>query len=99
MKAGAASVLCADIDSFCGAACALNALANGVAVAFTATNLLDAPPPACDVILAGDICYEQPLAGEVLAWLRAARDRGTRVLIGDPGRSYFPKQGLQNLTI
>ena len=97
MKAGAASVLCADIDGFCGAACAMNAEANGVKVAFTDTNLLDAPAPACDIILAGDICYEMPLAAQVLTWLQAARDRGTRVLIGDPGRSYFPKAGLTSL--
>src|SRR6516162_1212931 len=42
MKAGAARVLAADIDVFCGAAVALNAQANGVAVDFTDENLLDA---------------------------------------------------------
>jgi predicted nicotinamide N-methyase len=97
MKAGAASVLCADIDVFCGAACALNAAANGVAVEFTDHNLLEAPAPDADIILAGDICYEKPLAEKVLAWLTAARKTGTRVLIGDPGRSYFPKDGLESL--
>ena len=30
----------------------------------------------------------------VLGWLRSARANGTRVLIGDPGRTYFPKTGL-----
>jgi predicted nicotinamide N-methyase len=49
------------------------------------------------VILAGDICYEKPLAEQVLAWLQVAHERGTRVLIGDPGRSYFPRQGLERL--
>ena len=97
MKAGAASVLCADIDAFSGAACALNAAANGVEIGFTDHNLLDASAPGCDVILAGDICYEKPLAARVLAWLVAARDMGVHVLIGDPGRSYFPKDGLVNL--
>jgi predicted nicotinamide N-methyase len=97
MKAGAISVLCADIDVFCGAACDLNAAANGVSLAFTDQNLLDAPAPPADVILAGDICYEKPLAEQVLAWLAAAHDQGARVLIGDPGRSYFPKQGLTHL--
>jgi predicted nicotinamide N-methyase len=97
MKAGAASALCADIDVFCGAATALNAHVNGVALAFTAENLLDGPPPAVDVICAGDICYEKPLAERVLAWLAEARARGTEVLIGDPGRSYFPRQGLDKL--
>ncbi len=42
MKAGAASVLAADIDVFCEAAIGLNAEANGVDVAFTDVNLLDA---------------------------------------------------------
>lgn len=94
MKAGAASVLCADIDPFCGAAVAMNAQANGVALAFTDRDLLDAPPPEADVICAGDVCYEKPMTDRVLAWLGEAKARGTRVLIGDPGRTYFPKDGL-----
>ena len=96
-KAGAADVLAADIDGFCGAAVGLNAAANGVAVRFTDANLLEAAPPAVDLICAADICYEQPLADEVMSWLRAARAAGARVLIGDPGRSYFPKSGLDKL--
>jgi len=95
--AGAAQVLAADIDGFCAAAVALNAAANGVAVDFTGADLLDAPPPAADLILAADICYEQPLADRVMAWLGEARAAGARVLIGDPGRSYFPKSGLVQL--
>ncbi|HYD43708.1 MAG TPA: methyltransferase [Phenylobacterium sp.] len=97
MKAGAAKVLAADIDPFCGAALALNAEANGVEAAFTDRDLLEAPPPDADVILAGDICYEKPLAERVMAWLRQARTAGTEVLIGDPGRTYFPKTGLEQL--
>lgn len=94
MKAGAAHVVCCDIDPFCGAAVALNAEANGVEVAFTDANLLDAPPPDVDLICAGDVCYEQPMAGRVLDWLGQARSNGTRVLIGDPHRTYFPREGL-----
>jgi predicted nicotinamide N-methyase len=97
-RAGAARVLAADIDPFCGAALALNAETNGVIVGFTGDDLLDAPPPAwADVILAGDICYEKPLAERVMAWLGAARTGGASVLIGDPGRSYFPREGLVKL--
>ena len=97
MQAGAASVLCADIDPFCGAAVALNAAANGVSLDFTDADLLDAPPPDVDVICAGDVFYEQPMAGRVLAWLTAAAGRGVRVLVGDPLRTYFPKQGFERL--
>ena len=97
MKAGAAHVLAADIDGFCGAAIALNAATNGVPVDFTDTDLLEAPPPAVDVILAGDICYEKPLAERVMAWLGVARAAGAQVLIGDPRRTYFPREGLVKL--
>jgi predicted nicotinamide N-methyase len=98
LKAGAARVLCADIDAYCEAAISLNAAANGVAPEFTDADLLEAPPPAwAEVILAGDICYEKPLAERVMAWLTAAREQGATVLIGDPGRSYFPKTGLTKL--
>lgn len=97
MQAGAAHALAADIDSFCGAALSLNAPANGVEVAYTDANLLDAQDIDVDVILAGDICYEKPMTDQVMAWLSAARDRGATVLIGDPGRSYFPKTGLTKL--
>lgn len=96
-RAGAASVLCADIDPFCEAAVAANAQANGVALTFTGLNLLDAPPPPVDVICAGDICYEKPMTEAVLAWLSQARASGTRILIGDPGRTYFPRTGLDFL--
>lgn len=97
MKAGAKSVLAADIDVFCEAAVGLNAAANGVEIAFTDENLLDAPPPPADVLLAGDICYEGPMAQAVMAWLAQGRAAGASVLIGDPGRTYFPKDGLEKL--
>jgi predicted nicotinamide N-methyase len=97
MKAGAASVLAADIDVFCEAAIGLNAAANGVEIAFTETDLLDTSPPPADVLLAGDICYERPMAEAVMAWLSLGRMAGATVLIGDPGRTYFPKDGLVKL--
>ena len=94
MKAGAASVLAADIDPFCAAAVAANAASNGVEIAFTDANLLDAPPPPADLICAGDVFYEKPMAEAVLVWLKQAQANGTRVIVGDPGRTYFPKSGL-----
>lgn len=97
LKSGAASALGTDIDPFCGAAVALNAEANDVVMSFTDRDLLDAPPPPVDVICAGDVCYEGPMTERVLAWLAQARANGTRVIIGDPGRTYFPKSGLDFL--
>jgi predicted nicotinamide N-methyase len=97
IRAGAASALCADIDPFCAAAVALNAGANGLTLAFTDTDLLEGSPPDVEVICAGDVFYEQPMAGRVLAWMTEAARRGTRVLVGDPLRTYFPKQGFDLL--
>jgi predicted nicotinamide N-methyase len=97
MKAGAAHAVACDIDPVCRAAIAVNAEANGVSVEATIADLLDQPPPAVDVILAGDICYEKTVTARVLPWLQAARAAGARVLIGDPGRTYFPKSGLEPL--
>ena len=97
LKAGAAIVTGCDIDPFCAAAVAINAKANGVTMNFTSENLLNAPPPAVDVICAGDVCYEKPMTEQVLAWLASARAQGTRVLLGDPGRTYLPKSGLNFL--
>jgi predicted nicotinamide N-methyase len=97
MKAGAAYALAADVDPFCEEAVALNARANGVSVAFCGGDLLDADPPDTDLFLAGDVCYEKPLAERALTWLKSAHRRGVRVLIGDPGRPHFSRQGLVRL--
>ena len=45
-------------------------------------------------VLVGDAFYEKSLAERLLPWLRTLARRGAAVLIGDPGRSYFPKGGL-----
>ena len=97
MKAGARSVLAADIDGFSVEAIRLNAEANGVAMAVTSADLLSSAPPECDVILVGDLFYEKDLAARVHAWLLAAEDKGIVTLIGDPGRSYLPREKLENL--
>jgi predicted nicotinamide N-methyase len=89
-RAGAAAVRAADIDPFATAAITLNAEANGVAIETTTDDLIDSSA-AGDVIVVGDMCYERPLAERLLAWLRARIAAGTTVLLGDPGRSYFPK--------
>jgi predicted nicotinamide N-methyase len=94
MRAGAASVLAADIDAFAVSAMAINAALNAVSLNVTGEDLLTSAPPAVDVILVGDLFYEQGLAGRCFNWLSAAKAGGSTVLIGDPGRSYLPKEKL-----
>ena len=97
MKAGAARVLAADIDAFSVEAIAINAETNGVSVEATVRDLLDQPAEACDVVLVGDLFYEKGLAAKVFAWLEEAEGRGILTLIGDPGRSYLPREKLTKL--
>ncbi len=97
MLAGASSAKGVDIDRFCGPAVHLNARANQVAVDFLCENLPDRPPPSAGLITAGDVGYEKPLALGVMAWLKQAHDQGSKVLIGDPGRTYFSSAGLRKL--
>jgi predicted nicotinamide N-methyase len=94
VKAGARSVLAADIDPLSGEAVAANAAANGVDVRWTGQDLLDGPVPPVDIVLAGDVLYEKQLATRVLTWLHGFQ--GT-VLVGDPGRDYLPQVGLDEL--
>jgi predicted nicotinamide N-methyase len=95
-RAGAARVLASDIDAFALAAIHLNATANGVAIEITPDDVVGSPVDAY-VVLLGDMCYERPLAERVLIWLTERAREGVRVLLGDPGRSYFPKTGVQKL--
>ncbi len=101
-RAGAASVIAADIDPLAGAAVALNAEANDVTVAVLLDDLLaaDRPPgsEAAEVVLAGDVFYERPMAERVMAYLERARRRGATVIVGDPDRAYLPRHRFTRLT-
>ena len=94
MMRGATKALAADIDAFAVAAALLNASTNGVAIEATSQDLLCGPVPHADIVLVGDLFYEKPLAARALAWLDHCLAAGLDVLVGDPGRSYCPKERL-----
>ncbi len=95
--AGAHPVLAAEIDRFAAAAIAANAALNGVEVEVTVAEMLDAAAPSCQIVTAGDVCYEREMAQRVVAWLRVFAGAGSTVLLGDPGRAYLPQSGLREL--
>jgi predicted nicotinamide N-methyase len=82
--AGAAEVGVSDVDPAAVAAARRNAAANGVP--------LGDPPAAPDVLLAGDVFYSPAVAPRMTELLRAARRNSAEVLVGDPGRGYFPEK-------
>ncbi|KAF0227939.1 MAG: hypothetical protein FD175_2333 [Beijerinckiaceae bacterium] len=96
MKAGARVVEAAEIDAYAIEAIGLNARANTVSIAASLGDILG-EDRGWDVILAGDVCYEQGMAARVIGWLEGLQARGATVLIGDPGRSYLPKAKLTEL--
>ncbi len=96
LMAGAVSVEAAEIDPMAAAAIRLNAAANGLALQADAADLVGA---ACrwDLILCGDVCYEAPMTGHILPWLRRMA-AAAEVWIADPGRAYLPP-GLQPFAV
>lgn len=98
MTTGAASVTVADIDAFACAAAALNAAENGVAIVTCGNDLLaGGNPERWDVILAGDIFYERDTAQRAYDFLSGHAAQGATILIGDPGRSYLPRDKLRRI--
>jgi len=96
-RAGAARVTACDIDPFCDVAVEANAALNGETVSARTGDLVGEPLAGTDLVLAGDVFYERPLAERSLAWFRALVRGGARVLVGDPGRIYSPVEGLVEL--
>jgi predicted nicotinamide N-methyase len=101
-RAGAARVIAVDRDALAARAIMLNAEVNGVVVEACAEDIVksDGIPSwvhDCEVVLAGDVCYDAAMTAAFLPWLRARAAGGAHVLLGDPGRHYLPSEGLRQL--
>ena len=95
--AGAAEVTASEVDAFATAAIRLNAALNGVEIAVVEGDVTDTDQTGWDLVLAGDVFYERDLAARVEPWLRRLAGRGAVVLVGDPGRGFLPKAGLERV--
>jgi predicted nicotinamide N-methyase len=91
LKAGAKSVLAADIDPLAHAASILNAELNDVQLQATMTDLLGELPDA-DIVLIGDLVYEPDLQIRVGALLDMTLAAGIPVLYGDRTTARRPRQ-------
>lgn len=97
-KSGAAAVTGTDIDPFAIAACRVNMDANQVSFAISDEDFIGVTD-GFDVLLAGDVFYEKPMTERLLPWFSSLRAKGVEVLVGDPGRAYKPKDGLEELAV
>ncbi|MCV6546514.1 MAG: 50S ribosomal protein L11 methyltransferase [Cohaesibacter sp.] len=100
-KVGANTILATDIDAFAIEAIQINAQKNHAHVETSIENILTdraisalckSPP---DYFLAGDVFYDAEMTKAVLALLEPLAQQGTKILIGDPNRSYLPQDRLK----
>lgn len=94
---GASRVLANDIDPVAGMAVTLNCELNGLnPVPILTQNILDLKQEPWDVVVLGDMFYDEALANRLALWLENCfRAHRTRVLIGDPGRAQFSGHGVR----
>jgi predicted nicotinamide N-methyase len=96
-KAGAASVTANDIDPMAIVAIGMNAHINRLEINVRHEDLVGKSLPDFDLILAGDFCYEWPMAGYAVEWLRGEAAQGREVIFADPGRPHAPQSGIEEL--
>ena len=96
-KAGASTVIAAEIDRNGVAAIGLNAAANGVEITIVDGDITTSPPPAIDLVLAGDVFYGREVALRVIPFLDRCLAAGIEVLVGDPRRNDLPLSRLRLL--
>jgi predicted nicotinamide N-methyase len=96
-KVGAKHSMADDIDLLAQTAIYINAEHNGVEVEVHRINSMDKPFTKADLIMVGDVCYQQAMSTTIMRWLHLCLEKGVRVLMADPGRAYVPKDGLKEL--
>lgn len=99
MLAGANTCHAVDVDPFALEATKLNAAVNEVSLTIEMADITQAAVPEADLVICGDVFYDREMAGKVLSFLDRLLDAGMDVLVGDPGRSYLPKDRLEELAV
>jgi len=95
-RAGAKSVYATEIDLHAVNAARLNAELNGCELDVQQRDVIDLDE-GWQVVLVGDVFYQAELSKRVYAWLERLHARGATVLIGDPGRTFLPRERLECL--
>lgn len=88
---GASHVIANDIDAVAAEAIQLNCEINNLEpIPCVTYNLIGSEPDSWDLILLGDMFYDDGLADSLHLWLqRCIKIHNTEVYIGDPGRFQF----------
>ncbi|EFB24635.1 hypothetical protein PANDA_004728, partial [Ailuropoda melanoleuca] len=95
---GASRILANDIDPVAGMAITLNCELNQLnPFPILTKNILDLEQDKWDLVVLGDMFYDEDLADHLHQWLKNCFwTHRTRVLIGDPGRPLFSGHSIQH---
>jgi predicted nicotinamide N-methyase len=95
-RAGAARVVANDLDEWALATTRLAASRQGLSIETTARDFTRDVTAVheFDVVLCGDLLYEQAEAPLQRALLHEAASHGALVIAGDAGRTYFTPEGM-----
>ncbi|TNN68027.1 Electron transfer flavoprotein beta subunit lysine methyltransferase [Liparis tanakae] len=87
--------------TLCAVATHMNCELNGLEPPVCLThNMIGSPPKGFDLILLGDMFYDEALATSLHSWLdHCIHTHGTKVLIGDPGRAQFEEHCIRRLLL
>ncbi|XP_028814196.1 electron transfer flavoprotein beta subunit lysine methyltransferase [Denticeps clupeoides] len=98
---GAFHVTANDIDPVAALATQLNCELNGLEpIPCVTKDIIGCESEKWDLILLGDMFYEEDLADRLHNWLRECiRTHDTKVLIGDPGRAHFESHSIRELLL
>ncbi|XP_060742093.1 electron transfer flavoprotein beta subunit lysine methyltransferase [Tachysurus vachellii] len=96
---GAAHVVANDIDPIAAVATKMNCELNGLEPLPCVTqNLIGSEPENWDLILLGDMFYDETLTDSLHKWLnKCVKLHRTQILIGDPGRAQFESHDIKTL--
>ncbi|XP_076159443.1 electron transfer flavoprotein beta subunit lysine methyltransferase isoform X1 [Alosa pseudoharengus] len=94
----AAHVVANDIDTVAAVAIQLNCEFNNLEpIPCVTDNLIGSEPEHWDLILLGDMFYDEDLADSLHTWLQMCiKVHNTQVYIGDPGRAEFENHRIKN---
>lgn len=92
-----ASATAIDADPLAAEATRLNAEANAVAVRCVTCDALDFVTADTDLLLVGDLFYDEQVVRRLIPFLDAAAGDGIDILVGDIGRRYLPRERMRPL--
>lgn len=95
--AGARSVMAYDTDELAVLAAGMNAVLNGAEVEVSKADVREVVAPTGALVTAGDVFYDRTIATAMLEGLTRLAAGGAEILIGDPYRSFLPRDRLEAL--